>query len=58
MGLFETPLVLGIVAVLLVAFAVLRWRGRRSDEWQHERLSPAPATSTSRETGERSPERP
>lgn len=40
MGLFETPLVLGIVAALLVVFAVARWRGRRSDEWRAESVSP------------------
>lgn len=40
MGLFETPLVLGVVVALLTLFVFLRWRGRRRDEWRHERSSP------------------
>jgi hypothetical protein len=42
MGLFETPLVLGVVTLLVVALVAIRWRKRRTDEWRDE-AHPAPA---------------
>lgn len=40
MGLFETPIILGIVAALLTLFVFLRWRGRHRDEWRKESAAP------------------
>jgi hypothetical protein len=56
MGLFETPIVVGVVALLLVVAVTLRWRGRRIDEW---RADPKPPEAAAPPTGgERSAERP
>ena len=54
MGLFETPLVLGILALALLVFVAVRWRNRRNDEWRKESAPPVPADSGSpRKSNER-----
>jgi hypothetical protein len=37
MGLFETPILLGLVALAVVVLVMLRWRGRHRDEWKGSR---------------------
>ena len=44
MGLFETPIVLTALALGLVLFVVLRWKGRPRDEWRKEEKPEAPPT--------------
>jgi hypothetical protein len=39
MGLFETPLLLGLVALGAAALVILRWRHRRPDEWKGPRYA-------------------
>ena len=41
MGLFETPIALGLVFVAFTTFVVWRWKGRRRDAWRRE---PKPET--------------
>ena len=44
MGLFETPIVLTALAVALVLFVALRWKGRPRDEWRKEDKPESPST--------------
>jgi hypothetical protein len=45
-GLFETPIVLTALAVGLVVFVALRWKGRPRDEWRKENKPDAPSTGS------------
>jgi hypothetical protein len=56
MGLFETPIVVGVVVLFLVVAVTLRWRGRPRDEWRSDPKPPADVAP--RTSGERSAERP